>query len=176
MVRAALLMTLLVFGCSKKSETKQEPAPTPAPKAEETKTPEAKPPAPTQTPAPVSDVKIDCASIVTPADVAKACSGANVEVAVSEHEGKNPAREDGRDESRRRHRRSRMVARSRDRRHEDDGIGGRRAQGANDLARGIDEGSAQQESALRPRAAHRAGAHHHAALAELTSATNASRD
>jgi hypothetical protein len=93
-MRAALLMMLLSFGCSNKSETKQESAPTPAPKADEQKTPEVKAPSPTPAPAPapnVPDVRVDCATLVTPADVAKACGGANVEVAVSEHEGKNPA-------------------------------------------------------------------------------------
>ncbi|HEY5924469.1 MAG TPA: hypothetical protein VIV11_22480 [Kofleriaceae bacterium] len=92
-MRVALLVLVVAFGCSKKAEQKQEPTPVqpevakPAedksaesPKPAEDK-PANKPPEPAATP------KVDCATIVTPEDVQKACN-AKVEIGPTMHEGK----------------------------------------------------------------------------------------
>jgi hypothetical protein len=95
-MRAAILScVVLTAGCSKKSETKNEPAPAKqAPAAEapasgqppETKPPEAKPiehkPA-------VDAPKLDCNTILTAEDIQKAC-GAKVEVHAGKQEGSGP--------------------------------------------------------------------------------------
>jgi hypothetical protein len=93
-MRALLLCVLLVAGCSKKSETKkEEPAKptTEAPQVPDEKPTEAKPaedkPAESKPAPPAEAVKIDCTTIVTPDDIAKACGGKKVEIVAGKQEG-----------------------------------------------------------------------------------------
>ena len=84
-MRAVLITALLLSGCSKKDETKSEPAAAPAP---EVKNEEPKPDTPPEPPAPPAEApKVDCDAIVTAADIEKHCK-AKVEIAASQHEGK----------------------------------------------------------------------------------------
>lgn len=81
-------MAVLAVACGKQQE---EPARTdrpaaPAPPSEPAPPPARRPPAPPAAPPPA----IDCATLVTPADVARACGGAKVEIAASTMEGKTP--------------------------------------------------------------------------------------
>ena len=95
-MRIVVLCVVLAAGCSKKSETKNEPAKTepakpneapkppedkPADKPPEAKPAEAKPAPPTDAP------KIDCAAIITPDDIAKACGGKKVDITPGKQEG-----------------------------------------------------------------------------------------
>lgn len=84
-MRAALLVMVLALGCSnKKAEPKQEPAP--AAKPEPTKPPEDKP-AEVKPSEPVAEVPtIDCNTIITAADIEKAC-GTKVEIHAGKQEG-----------------------------------------------------------------------------------------
>jgi hypothetical protein len=90
-MRALVLCAVVMFGCSKKSETKNEPAKNepvaeaPATKPAETKPAEAPKP-PDEKPAPTGAPKVDCAAIVTADDYKKACN-ANVEIAPTMYEG-----------------------------------------------------------------------------------------
>jgi hypothetical protein len=91
-MRAALLVVLLVIGCSKKDDKKQ---PTPAENHHPTNTervpedqkPAEKPPESKPAPPPEVVVKIDCNTIITADDVAKACGGAKVEIIAGKQEG-----------------------------------------------------------------------------------------
>ncbi len=95
-MRALLICTLLLSGCSKKSDTSSEPASgakdeapagAPAQPAPEAPTPEAPAEKPVE-PAPAEPAAeapaVDCAALVTAEDVAKACGGAKVDVADDE--------------------------------------------------------------------------------------------
>lgn len=87
-MRAVLLCAVLALGCSKKSETKNEPAKQePAKPAEK---PGAQPvaPAPTPPPPPAANAgpPVDCAALVTADDIQKACK-VKVEVVATPYEG-----------------------------------------------------------------------------------------
>jgi hypothetical protein len=103
-MRVALLTVVLLLGCSKKSETKQEPAgagespgsatapgaaeapqppPTDPPAGEQA---ENKPPVAAEVPA----ITTDCATLLTADDIAKVCGGSKVEVAESSSSIKMP--------------------------------------------------------------------------------------
>lgn len=93
-MRAPLLFcVVLAAGCSKKSETKNEPVAakqgpeTPAPeKPPEARPPEAKPVEPT----PAADApKLDCNTIITADDIQKAC-GTKVDIHAGKQEGSDP--------------------------------------------------------------------------------------
>ena len=89
-MRVALLCVVLAVGCSKKSDDKKtEPAPAQkepeAPKPPEDKPAADKPPEPK--PAPEVVVKVDCNTIITADDIAKACGGKKVEIVAGKQEG-----------------------------------------------------------------------------------------
>src|SRR5574338_1045782 len=90
-MRAALVTVVLVIGCSKKSDTKQEaPASSPPAQPSEAKPAEPTPPPPAPVeakPAPPATPSVDCAALVTAEDFQKACN-AKVEIGPSQFEGK----------------------------------------------------------------------------------------
>jgi hypothetical protein len=83
-MRAALLVVVVVFGCSKKAEQKQEVTPaTP----EAAKPAETKPAEPTPAETKPAAAQFDCGAIVTADDFKKACNAA-VEIEPTLFEGK----------------------------------------------------------------------------------------
>lgn len=86
-MRVALLCVVLALGCSKKSDTKNEPPKQeakPAPEAPKpAETPADKPPPP---PPPAAAPPVDCAAVVTADDIQKACK-AKVEIEATRYEG-----------------------------------------------------------------------------------------
>ena len=88
-MRSALLVVLVLAGCSKKAEQKKEPTPAPeAPKPAETKPAEAPKPAAEAQPAPppTPAAKVDCAALLTADDLSKAC-GKKLEIEATRYEG-----------------------------------------------------------------------------------------
>jgi hypothetical protein len=90
-MRAALLVVVAVFGCSKKAEQKREATPAERVETKRAETKPADPPAAPEAkpaePAPAAPAKFDCAAIVTAEDFKKACNAA-VEIEPTLFEGK----------------------------------------------------------------------------------------